>query len=476
MNDPTKTDTSRCPMDGKMPFCPPKPKHRAHEAGFFNRLFSRNRDMLENYTERAYSYLMGRNHMGLGIVYPINCLDSARKVLIDEAKDFPKSGVMLRALEPLVGRAVFSVSGEEWKGQRKRLNPSLSHLHVKRGFPRMRDAADHMIKRLEQKSGTDQTVDMSVEMSMVTSDVIFRVMFGENIDDKSGEDIYQLFLCYQKNQRYFSLRTLVNWPKWIPVLGQRQNKAACTAAKAIRKIIEKIIKERMAMPEDMRPPDMLTTILDEYKKDFGDRLPVTELVDQIAFFFLAGHETTAAATCWTIYLVSQDSVVEKKIVQEIEAVVGSGEISFDAVRKLKYTEAVFKEAMRLYAPVPYLPRKSLKNIVIRKHKIRPGDQCTVNPYFIHRSTRLWQDPDLFRPERFLEDDGLPDNKLAYMPFSAGPRICPGATFATVESLLIFASLYRKFTFQLQAEPPVEPFAQLTLRPKSGLPVTVRRRS
>jgi|GEM_PF-429344 len=458
------------------PFHPPKPEHRKHGISFLKRLFiGRKMDALGNYTEKAYSYLMGKNSMGIETVYAINCLDSVKKVLVDDAENFPKSEVLLRTLEPLVGRAVFSVNGDEWRAQRRRLIPAFGHLHVKRGFEGMQAAVERMISELELVANTDQVIDIDRLMSKVTADVIFRVMFSDSLDSERGLAIYENFQIYQREQRYFSLRTLINWPKWMPILGRRQNKKALVAAKSIRDILSGIVEVRLAMPEAERPEDMLTAILQEYKKDFGDNIPVIELVDQIALFFLAGHDTTAASTTWAAYLLSNSPCDEQAFCEEVESVTGGCEIEFAHIKKLKFVEATFKESMRLYSPVPYFPRETAEARDIRSHHLKEKAQCTVNTYFIHRNTRWWDNPDVFIPSRFLEEGKCPNDKMAFIPFSAGPRICPGANFATVEAVLILSSLFRSYKIKVVDKDSVIPFAKLTLKPKNGIKVLVNKR-
>ncbi len=457
------------------PFCPPKPNHRSHNMSNFKKFFFFKGDLLESYTENAYSYLMGKNNMGLSEVYAINCLDTAHKVLINKAKTFPKSTVMSRAFEPLIGNSVFSVNGSVWKAQRKRLSPAFSHIQVKQAFLSMRDAVDRMLKNLEKASKSGEIINFDVLMSQVTSDVIFRVMFGGKLDGKRGKAIYDSFQIYQREQKYFSLRTIINWPKWLPILGKRHNKKALQAAKNIRDILFDIVNARLEIPADKRPSDMLTSILDKYKEDFGDRIPAIEVVDQIAFFFLAGHETTAAATTWASYLLTASPYDKDKMLKEVKDVVGDRPLEFSDIRKLKNVTAVFKEAMRLYAPVPYFPRQATEKTELRSHTLKQGSQCTVNAYFIHRHTKWWDHPDAFIPERFMKDDRRPDHPMAYIPFSAGPRVCPGASFATVESVLLLSSMFRQYDFKLVEGMDIATFSEMTLRPKNGIHVTITKK-
>lgn len=465
------------PSAPQCPFHPPKPKHRKHSLGHLKRLLTREKfDMLGSYTERAYSYLMGKNNMGISTVYAVNCLDSAEKIMMGRYDEYPKSTVLFRALEPLIGDSLLTLNGDKWKKQRKLMAPAFSHLNVKAGYRQMQIATDNMLKSLEEAASTGEVINLDHVMTLVTADIIFRVMFSRHIDGAKGTKVYENFQIFHKEQKYFSIKTLINWPKWVPYFGKRQNKKALKAAKTIRNILSLLIEERIAIPTEKRPKDMLSAILAEFKAEYGDDLPVVQLVDHVASFFMAGHETTASATTWAAYLLACSPGDEEKMVENVQAVCGDEPVGYADLRKLTHVDAVLKEGMRLYAPVPYYPRVITQDMTLRSHHMKKGSQCTVNSYFIHRNTRWWDDPDVFIPDRFLTQGGTPDHKMAFIPFGAGPRKCPGENFAMVEATLIIASLFRAYHIEIVDPMSVVPLGQITLKPEGGILARVAKRS
>ena len=455
-----------------MVFYPPKPQHRKMGMRPLDILKIANRDMLAMFPAEAYNYLMGRYRLGLVNIYTINCLKTAREVLHNH-DDYPKSRYMMRMLFPLIRDAVFSSSGEKWKEQRRRLKPSFSHIHLQRAYPHMLGAVDRLVARLDAAVKKGVPVDMERELSFVTADVIFRVMFSITLDGDDARTIFDNFQKYQRFLENFGLRDIFEFPSWFPAFKNENAGRAGEAADALREVSDRLVRERLMIPEADRPADMLTDILVEYKKDFGDNIPVDDLVDQLSFFFLAGHETLASATAWGIYMLSESPKHADLIAEEVASVFGEGPIEFDGLRKLTWAKAVFQETLRLYPSVPYFTREAVKPTTMRTHTIKPGDQLSIAPFFMHRHKRYWDDPDAFKPERFLPGQEEEATKTAYMPFSEGPRICPGAAFSHVEAGLIFATLMRRYRFKVANGHVVEPLGRMTLRPKNGLLMQVK---
>ena len=458
-----------------MVFTPPKPKHRSMGMRPLDVLKIANKDMLAMFPAEAYNYLMGRYRLGVVNIYTINCLKSARKILVEEHEDYPKSRYMMRMLYPLIREAVFSSNGDRWREQRKRLNPTFSHIHLQRAFPHMQGAVDHMVARLDDVVRLGKTVDMERELSFVTADVIFRVMFSITLEGEDARIIFDNFQKYQRSLENFGLADIFEFPSWVPRFKNENAGKAGEAADALRNVADRLVRARIALPVSERPTDMLSDILVEYTKDFGQDIPVDDLVDQLSFFFLAGHETLAAATTWCIYCLSESPEDAERLYTEVADVYGTGAITFDKLRKLKWVKAVFQETLRLFPSVPAFTREATKKDVIRSHTIKPGDQLSVAPYFMQRHKRYWKHPDEFRPDRFLKGEEEQAIKTAYMPFSEGPRICPGAAFSHVEAALIIASLTRRYRFSVAAGHIVEPLARLTLRPKYGMVMDIQRR-
>jgi cytochrome P450 len=199
------------------------------------------------------------------------------------------------------------------------------------------------------------------------------------------------------------------------------------------------------------------------------------LRNEIAVLFMAGHETTANTLAWTWYLLSQAPEVEAKLHEELDSVLGDRVPTLADVPQLVYTRAILDEALRLYPPVPILPREAIKEEEFQGVRIPKGSLLFVVPWLLHRHRKLWELPDHFIPERFLPENAAKISKFAYVPFSIGPRICAGANFGQTEAILCIATLAQKFKLRLQPGHEVRPVCRLTLRPAGGLPMTVHPR-
>lgn len=191
--------------------------------------------------------------------------------------------------------------------------------------------------------------------------------------------------------------------------------------------------------------------------------------------FMAGHETTANSLAWTWYLLSQAPEAESRLHQELDSVLDGRLPEFADVPKLIYTRAVFEEALRLYPPVPILPREALKDECFQNEAIPKGSLMFIVPWLLHRHKKLWDKPDHFVPERFLAENAKSISKFAYIPFSIGPRICAGLSFGLTEAILCLATLAQQFRLRLLPGHSVMPTCKLTLRPDGGLPMTIVRR-
>jgi cytochrome P450 len=204
----------------------------------------------------------------------------------------------------------------------------------------------------------------------------------------------------------------------------------------------------------------------------GEGFTRKELIDQIGVFFLAGHETTASVLTWAFFILSQRPDMVERLRAEIDAVVGSGEVELGHVKKLDLVRDVFRETLRLYPPITFIPRVAAVDTQIGRYRAKRGTMIMIAPWTTHRHQALWPHPDRFDPDRFTRDEIIPGS---YMPFGLGPRICVGAAFATIESGLMLARLVRRYDFEAIAPDAVKPVARLTTRPASEIMMRVRRR-
>jgi cytochrome P450 len=216
------------------------------------------------------------------------------------------------------------------------------------------------------------------------------------------------------------------------------------------------------------PDDLATKIMTTTDPETGARFDTEEMVDQVAIFFLAGHETSASALAWALYLLALYPDWQERLATEARGAIDLEKPAFSSLSGLKLSKDVFRETLRLYPPVPMMVREAKCQEVLRDRKVAKGSQIVLSPWHLHRHERLWQRPDEFDPSRFETENGKQCLREAYIPFSAGQRVCPGAGFAMVEGPLILSMLVRAYRFELVAERPAMPVAHLTVRGRDGI--------
>lgn len=329
----------------------------------------------------------------------------------------------------------------------------------------MLDAARAMAARLQPGR-----VEIEGEASHAAADVIFRTLFTIPIDHAIAREVFEEFRTYQRTQPILNLAAFIPLPRWVPRFHRPATKAA---AKRIRALIEGLVRDRQILiAAGTAPDDLSTKILMATDPETGDSFDADEMVDQVAIFFLAGHETSASALGWALYLLATHEDVQKEVATEAQAFMADP--SFSSLSKLRLTRDVFREALRLYPPVPMMVREAVQEEPLRDRTARRGDQIVLSPWHLHRQTRMWDGPDGFDPGRWQTDAGRESARKAYMPFSAGPRVCTGAGFAMAEGVLLLAAVLAEWRVSPTDTVPV-PEAHLTVRAKDGIWLNLDRR-
>jgi cytochrome P450 len=218
--------------------------------------------------------------------------------------------------------------------------------------------------------------------------------------------------------------------------------------------------------------DLLGRLLAARDPETGEPMGDENLVDNLLTLLEAGHETTAKALTWCLYLLARAPEWQQRVREEVIAVTGGAPVDGSHIDKLALTQRVLKEAMRLYPPAPVLSRLSPKATTLGGHELKAGTNIVMPIFAIHRHRRLWEDPDRFDPDRFLPDREARYWRTQFMPFGAGPRICIGMSFAMAEATAILATLVRGARFEWDGKHLPEPVSRVTLRPKGGMPLKV----
>ncbi len=393
--------------------------------------------------------------------YMVNQPDLIRAVLKERPDAFPKSNRISEGLRPLLGRSVFLTNGEVWKRQRRIIDPAFEGGRLKDTFPAMLNAAQACADRLSGRVG--QKVECEEITSHVAADVIFRTLFSVPIEHEVAAQVFDKFRIYQREQPLLNLAAFLPVPSWMPRFHSRKTRQT---AREIRDLISRLTDERAkAIANGSAPDDLATKIMTTTDPETGDRFDAQEMVDQVAIFFLAGHETSASALAWTLYLMAMHPDWQEKLAEEAKAL---DMPKFSTMSQLKLSRDVFREALRLYPPVPMMVREATCPERFRDRDISQGSQIVVSPWHLHRHERLWDRPDDFDPTRWTTENGKKCQREAYIPFSAGPRVCTGAGFAMVEGPLILSMLLRRYRFETIPDETPVPVAHLTVRSKDGI--------
>jgi cytochrome P450 len=424
------------------------------------------RNAITAWRAEAYedSYIVGRNRLG-GFVL-LNDPDLIRYVLIDNAANYPKDNLQLEKLTPAVGRGLLTSEEESWRLQRRTVAPLFQPAGVASYLAAMAISVDEMLARWDREVGA--TVDIAREMTRLTYDIISRTVFSNEIEtppDVMGEAITTYFEALGR----IDLWDVLPLPRWLP-------RPAFIKAKPAQKIFRDEVlrlferrRARIAAGESV-PDDLVTRLIKARDPETGAPLSDAVVHDNLVTFIGAGHETTANALTWTLFLLSQFPDADARVAAE-----ATDAPDADALARLADTRMILEEAMRLYPPVPFMSREARSRDQIGEVTVAAGTRIIIAPWVLHRHRKLWPDPDMFVPERFAPENRGRIPRFAYLPFGAGPRICVGMTFAMQEALLALTMIARRFRLTLAEGAEVMPFARMTLRPMHGLPMRVETR-
>jgi cytochrome P450 len=447
---------------------PPKPASRPDKVSLWRYLKLFRADILSAQPERLYRAWMAEFRTPFFRSYLMNQPELVKTVLKERPDDFPKSNRIGEGLRPLLGNSVFLTNGETWKRQRRIIDPAFEGGRLRETFPAMWDAAEAAAARLEQHAG--KVVEIEAETSHAAADVIFRTLFSIPIEHHLAREVFAEFKAYQRSQPLLNLAAFVPLPRWMPRFFRRGTRAS---AARIRRLITELTAQRMAAIEAGEAPDDLATkIMTSADPVTGDRFTTEEMVDQVAIFFLAGHETSASALAWTLYLLATHPEWQGRLAEEAQVL---DTCDFAVMSKLRLSRDVFREALRLYPPVPMMVREATCPEHFRDRDVPKGSQLVLSPWHLHRHARLWDNPDGFDPARWQTENGRTCGREAYIPFSAGSRVCTGAGFAMVEGPLILSRILRDFRVTALSDRVPVPVAHLTVRSERGIWLRLDRR-
>jgi cytochrome P450 len=392
--------------------------------------------------------------------YLVNRPDLVREVLATKVKSFRKLGRQMRSLRKIEGDGLVASEGETWARHRPLVQGSFHNRH----FGGYGDVVVEATRRRLDQWPARGGLDLADEMNELALQIIARIVFDLDVAGDAGRFRDAVHAFRTAMQREISRPVML--PDWLPLAGKMRQRRAVAV---VNELIWQQIRERRAHPGAKN--DMLAQML-RAASSAPQRITDEEIRDEAATLFVAGHDTTSAALAWFWYCLTSHPDVERRVRHELADVLGDRPATAADFARLRYLDQVVKESMRLYPAAGFLfGREAVEDVALDGHVLRRGAWVFIAPYIIQRDPRNFPDPLTFDPERFAPGrvDAIPP--YAYIPFGAGPRTCIGNSLATVQIVLMAATILQRYRVILDQDEP-EPEMEIVLRPRGGLRVRV----
>ncbi|HEX2651332.1 MAG TPA: cytochrome P450, partial [Burkholderiales bacterium] len=382
-----------------------------------------------------------------------------KTVLLDERDKYRKLS-QIRLLGPLLGKGILTSEGAEWRWQRQASAPMFRHEDVLGFVPTFVRATEKLLEGWRSAGNTVRAIDR--DMARVTFDVISATLLP-SADETVGPAVERSVERFQKAGAWGQFFAMANLPQWLPRPGLVAGRQSVTE---LRGAVAQMMRERRALQS--QPDDLMNRLMRARDPETGQQMNDEQLVDNLLTFYLAGHETTARALAWTLYLLARSPQWHSLLEEEIAAVTGGAPVAPEHIEQLTLVQQVLKESMRLYPPAPLIARQAIDDGELGGVPVRRGMSVVMPIYAIHRHTKRWDEPDAFDPSRFSPEREAAIERYQYLPFGAGPRICIGMAFAMIEATAMLATLLQHVRFSPVAGRDPHPVARVTLLPRGGV--------
>ena len=388
------------------------------------------------------------------------------EVFHDPSKSFAKNPLDRRIMARLLGNGIIVAPDEDWRWQRRIVAPMFTPTALAHTVPIIADAANTVLERWSAASeGTVR--DIGCAMVDLTFDIIQRTMLSDGRDIDANV-IKQAIGQYLSPIKWEIAYDFLGIPSWAPHSGSRQMDRAARIARAE---IAALVRTRRQSGKPGK--DLLGRLILAKDGESSALVSDEQIVDNLLTFLTAGHETTARALTWSLYLAASMPQWQDRLVREIMDVAGSEEITVGQVDQLFHMRRFIQEAMRLFPSAPVISRITRRPVKLGGYSLPGGARILVPIYVVHRHRRLWDRPDTFDPNRFTEEAQAARPRYSYMPFGAGPRVCIGASFAMIEAIVILATLIRGARFETVGPDAPEPVSGITLYPRKPLELKIK---
>jgi cytochrome P450 len=381
------------------------------------------------------------------------------EILVKKADSFRKDRTS-RLLSRVVGNGLLVNDGASWRRQRRLLQPAFHQRQLQ-------SYADGMVGAIDRAAATwlpGQVRNLHEDMMGVTMNIVAETLFGADVSADAGQLGRIISDLMEEFGRLLGLAARYQPPAWVPTLANRRFRAS---ARKVDQVILGIIDARRRRPGDAAADDLLSLLLRARDED-GTAMTDAQVRDEAVTLFLAGHETTALALTYSLYLLATHPECQDRLADELGRVLDGRAPGIADLESLTYTDAVVLESMRLYPPAWVMARQALNEVEIGGYQFPGGAEFVMSPWVLHRDPRNFDDPAAFKPERWESDllHRLP--RFVYFPFGGGPRVCIGNRFAMMEAKLVLAVALQRFRFELTPETELALFPSVTLRPRHGV--------
>ena len=394
----------------------------------------------------------------------------ARQVLVERYTHYQKKSKSYMVLRILMGNGLVTSEGEFWRGQRKLVQPAFHRRRLEAVFAMMVDRVSDVVARLVPAARLGEAVDFAPVLSQLTLDIISRAMFSSDVEDAAADVSRHIAVLNESALHMLRHPWLFLLPRRIPLPFTRKPVGALRSMEAT---VQSIIESRRRKPE--AHDDLLSMLLSACDEGTGRGMTDEQLRDEVMTIFVAGHETTANAMAWLLYLVAQNPEVEERLRAEIDEHWSGGGLTVEKIGAFAYTRQVIEESLRIYPTIWSIGRCCTEKDELGGYEIPVGMNLVVPIFHFHWSERFWPEPQTFDPSRFAPERRPAPEAMTYFPFGAGPRSCIGNQFALQELMIMTVLFHRHFRFRVAPGFVVEPDPLITLRPKHGMKLVVQAR-
>jgi enediyne biosynthesis protein E7 len=384
--------------------------------------------------------------------YVINHPDDIKRVLLTNHRNYTKGEGMDR-VKILLGNGIMTSEGAFWRRQRRMMQPSFHRRVIDQFSALIGEVNEKYVERWAALSARGEPVNLSSDMSELTLEIVLKSIFGtdlQRLEQQMGVNPFEVVAKQSNRDLKFAFQF-----------------------RSLARLVGELIARRRDAPEEHF--DFLSMFMLSRDRESDQPMADKELIDEVLTLIVAGHETTAAALTWTWYLVSRDAQATEALEAEADRAPEPGIMGLDAAESLSFTHQVLQEALRLYPPGWLITRRAIEADELGGFAIAPRTDVFISPYMLHRHPQFWSEPEEFRPERFAGADAEERHRFAYIPFAVGPRHCIGENRAMFERLVHMRTMTRRFRLRRATSEPIELEAQINLRPRSNLMMTVETR-